>query len=150
MATDNRVTAEHVGERLSGFVDGELTQQERQRVELHCEACETCRNQLEKLQSIRQLVGKARLSELDQDVWRELMGDITVRTSRAIGWILLAGGILAAVGFGIYAFVFNSSASLLEKFIVGAIYLGLAGLFLSVLRQRLIERKTDKYKDVEI
>ncbi len=150
MATDNRLTDEHVGERLSGFVDGELTQQERQRVELHCDQCETCRNELEQLQAVRRIVGKARLSELDQDVWRELMGDITVRTSRAIGWLLLVGGILAAVGFGIYDFVFNSSASLFEKFIVGAIYLGLAGLFLSVLRQRLIERKTDKYKDVEI
>lgn len=150
MATDNRVTAEHVGERLSGFVDGELTQQERQRVELHCDQCETCKNELEQLQAVRRIVGKARLSELDQDVWRELMGDITVRTSRAIGWLLLVGGILAAVGFGIYDFVFNSSASSFEKFIVGAIYLGLAGLFLSVLRQRLIERKTDKYKDVEI
>ena len=150
MATDNRLTNEHVGERLSGFVDGELTQQERQRVELHCDQCETCRNELEQLQAVRQFVGKARLSELDQDVWRELMGDITVRTSRAIGWLLLVGGILAAVGFGIYDFVFNSSASLFEKFIVGAIYLGLAGVFLSVLRQRLIERKTDKYKDVEI
>jgi len=150
MATDNRLATEHVGERLSGFVDGELTQQDRQRVELHCDACETCRNELEKLQAIRQFVAKARLSELDQDVWREFMGDITVRTSRAIGWLLLVGGILAAVGFGIYAFVFDSSAGLFEKFIVGAIYLGLAGLFLSVLRQRLIERKTDKYKDVEI
>jgi hypothetical protein len=33
---------------------------------------------------------------------------------------------------------------------VAAIYGGLAALLISVLRQRLIERKTDKYKDVEI
>ena len=36
------------------------------------------------------------------------------------------------------------------KLIAGAIYGGLGILFISVLRQRLIERKTDKYKDVEI
>ncbi len=78
------------------------------------------------------------------------MGDMTVRTSRTIGWLLLVGGILAAVGLGVYEIVFNSSVSLFEKFIVAAIYLGMAGLFFSVLRQRLIERKTDKYKDVEI
>lgn len=91
MTTDNRLAAEHVGERLSGFVDGELTQQERQCIGLHCDACETRRNELEKLQAIRQFVAKARLSELDQDVWREFMGDINVRTSRAIGWLLLVG-----------------------------------------------------------
>jgi hypothetical protein len=33
---------------------------------------------------------------------------------------------------------------------VSAVYLGLGALFASVLRQRLVERKTDKYKDVEI
>ncbi len=150
MTTDNRLTEEHVGERLSGLLDGELTQQERQRVELHCDTCETCRNELEELKAIRQRVGKGRLSDLDQGVWRELMGDMTVRTSRTIGWLLLVGGILAAVGLGVYEIVFNSSVSLFEKFIVAAIYLGMAGLFFSVLRQRLIERKTDKYKDVEI
>jgi hypothetical protein len=37
-----------------------------------------------------------------------------------------------------------------EKLVIGAMYGGLALLFFSVLRQRLIERKTDKYKDVEI
>ena len=150
MTTDNRLTDEHVGARLSGLLDGELTQQERQRVELHCDTCEACRNELEELKAIRQRVGKGRLSDLDQGVWRELMGDMTVRTSRTIGWLLLVGGILAAVGLGVYEIVFNSSVSLFEKIIVAAIYLGMAGLFFSVLRQRLIERKTDKYKDVEI
>ncbi len=150
MTTDNRLIDEHVGERLSGFLDDELTQQERQRVELHCDTCEACRNELEELKAIRQRVGKGRLSDLDQGVWRELMGDMTVRTSRTIGWLLFVGGILAAVGLGVYEIVFDSSASFFEKFIVAAIYLGMAGLFFSVLRQRLIERKTDKYKDVEI
>ena len=150
MTTDNRLIDEHVGERLSGFLDDELTQQERQRVELHCDTCEACRNELEELKAIRQRVSKGRLSDLDQGVWRELMGDLTVRTSRTIGWLLFVGGILAAVGLGVYQIVFDSSASFLEKFIVAAIYLGMAGLFFSVLRQRLIERKTDKYKDVEI
>ena len=36
------------------------------------------------------------------------------------------------------------------KLLIGGFYLGLAALFVSVLRQRLIESKTDKYKDVEI
>ena len=55
---------------------------------------------------------------------------------------------------GIYtrliAFLEDTGMSLAEKFIVFAIYGGLATLLFSVLRQRLIERKTDKYKDVEI
>lgn len=150
MTTENTRADAHVGERLSGYVDGELTQQERQQVELHCSDCEKCSDELNQLQAVRVSIGKARLSDMDQDVWREMMGDTTVKASRTIGWLLLVGGILAAVGIGVYEIIFESQAALHEKVIVGAIYAGLAGLFISVLRQRLIERKTDKYKDVEI
>jgi len=141
---------EHVGELLSGYLDGELTQQQRQRVEIHCDACAECKTNLKELQALQESIGKARLSEIDQDVWRERMDNVTVRTTRGIGWLLILGGILAAMGIGVYEFVIDSSLGLVEKLIAGAIYGGLVVLFFSVLRQRLIERKTDKYKDVEI
>ena len=51
---------------------------------------------------------------------------------------------------GLYHFVFVDSTETWMKLVLVAIYGGLAALFFSVLRQRLIERKTDKYKDVEI
>jgi len=150
MANKTNGIDEHVDELLSGYLDGELTQQQRQRVEIHCEACAECKKNFEELQVLRESIGKARLSEVDQDVWRERMDDATVRTSRGIGWLLILGGVLVAMGIGVYEFVIDSSLGLVEKLIVGAIYGGFVVLFFSVLRQRLIERKTDKYKDVEI
>jgi len=141
---------EHVGALLSGHVDGELTQQERQRVEIHCSSCEECESKLTELRLLRKRVGKSQLSEFGNDDWREMMDDTAVNASRGFGWLLLIGFALVAAGFGIYEFVISSSMSLTEKTVVSGIYLGLALLFFSVLRQRLIERKTDKYKDVEI
>jgi uncharacterized membrane protein SirB2 len=78
------------------------------------------------------------------------MDDKTVRLSRGIGWLLFFGGLLLIAGIGIYEFVIDSSIGLTEKLLISAVYLGLAALFVSVLRQRLLERKSDKYKDVEI
>ena len=78
------------------------------------------------------------------------MDDTTVRASRGIRWLLVIGGVLFALGFIIFQWLFDPSIGLIEKLFIFAIYGGLALLFLSVLRQRLIERKTDKYKDVEI
>jgi hypothetical protein len=141
---------EHVVEQLSGYVDGELTQQQRQRIDVHCASCAECASDLRELKELRESVGNARLSNKSQDVWREMMNDTTVQRSRGIGWLLLIGGVFACLGIGIFVFLFDSSISLVEKLIVGAIYGGLGLLFFSVLRQRLIERKTDKYKDVEI
>ena len=78
------------------------------------------------------------------------MDDKTVRISRNIGWLLFIGGLLVIVGIGLFGFIFNTEISIGMKLIMFAIYGGLAILLFSVLRQRLIERKTDKYKDVEI
>ena len=148
---NKRTQAEHVGELLSGLIDGELTQQDRQRVELHCETCAECRSQLSQLRELRERIGKSNLSDVGEDVWRETMDDNTVKTTRGIGWLLFIGGLLIAVGIALFEIFSDlSSISLSEKLIVVGIWGGLLFLFLSVLRQRLIERRTDKYKDVEI
>lgn len=139
-----------MGEWLSGFVDGELTQQQRQRVSLHCEQCPECRQNLEGLRALRERIGRASISEVGEDKWRETMDDTTVRTTRSIGWLVFVAGLLAIGGVGLFAFVTEPGMPLGMKLILVAIYGGLGVLFFSVLRQRLIERKTDKYKDVEI
>jgi hypothetical protein len=150
MSNERQHIDEHVVEQLSGYVDGELTQQQRQRVDVHCASCTECAKDLRELQELRESIGSARLSNKNQDAWREMMNDTTVQTTRGIGWLLLIGGVLVCMGIGVFVFLFGSSVGLVEKLIVSAIYGGLALLFYSVLRQRLIERKTDKYKDVEI
>lgn len=79
------------------------------------------------------------------------MQDTKVKAARGIGWLMVIGGALVGVGFVILNLIMQAPPlSLPEILIIVGIYGGLLVLFLSVLRQRLIERKTDKYKDVEI
>lgn len=150
MTNSKRRVEEHVGELLSGYIDGELTQQQRQEVEIHCADCEACAAELDQLSALRADIGAASLSQYGEDTWRETMNDSTVRTTRGIGWLLLIGGILACTGLAVIAFLTDPTIELRAKLIAGVIYGGMAFLFVSVLRQRLIERKTDKYEDVEI
>lgn len=140
----------HVGELMSGYIDGELTQQERQRIEVHCVTCSECSSTLAELIELRKTVGNSRLSVPGEDKWRENMEDTAVNVSRGIGWLLLIGSAIVMGGIGLFAFVTNSSISLGIKMLIALFYAGPVALFISVLRQRLIERKSDKYKDVEI
>ena len=78
------------------------------------------------------------------------MKEPTVELTRGLGWILLIAGILAISGIAVYEFVIDTSAATHLKVITALIWVGLGALLVSVLRQRLIERKSDKYKDVEI
>ena len=78
------------------------------------------------------------------------MNDPTVQLSRGIGWLLFIAGVLGISGLAIYEFVIDTSMPTHIKVITGLIWIGLGALLVSVLWQRVIERKTDKYKDVEI
>ena len=107
MSNETPPINEHVVELLSGYVDGELTQQQRQRIDVHCASCADCARDLCELKELRESVGNARLSNKSQDVWREMMNDTTVKRSRGIGWLLLIGGVLACLGIGIFVFLFD-------------------------------------------
>lgn len=139
-----------VDELLSGYLDGELTQQERQRVEVHVDGCQRCSARLRELGKLRTSVGKLQLDGIAKEEWKEMMNDAVARTARGAGWLLFVGGMLALVGYIGYEFVLSHTEPPLVKWAVGALYLGLAALLMSVLRQRLVARRKDKYRDVEI
>ena len=142
--------SDHVGERLSGYLDGELTQQDRQRVEVHLGGCKECRDLLGELEALRHRLGKSGVGGKSEDEWRENMEDLGVTLSRGIGWILLLGAAVIIAGALVLAFLTDPGVSGGWKLLVSLFYLGLLTLFGSVLRQRWIEHKTDRYKDVEI
>ena len=77
------------------------------------------------------------------------MADRTAGIASGLGWLLFLGGVLVLGGVAIYALAIDAEAPLYIKLGVGALYGGLGLLLLSVLRQQLTARKTDKYKDVQ-
>ena len=141
-----------VDELLSGYLDGELTQKNRQHVDLHLEGCTRCQARLQELDALSASVGRLRddMDPEDREQWRKVMDNAFDRTVRGIGWLLLVGAVLLLVGYAGYEFILTDLDPPFLKWAVAAVYVGLAVLLLSVLRQRLSARKTDKYKDVEI
>ena len=146
MVEEKGIGSQHVGALLSGFVDGELTQQQRQFVSLHCDACSECRDHLARLRELRERVGKARLSETSEDNWRETMDDSSVRFTRGIGWLIFIIGLLAIAGIGLLAFILNDEMSFGMKLIFVGIYGGLALLLISVLRQTILAILKDTFR----
>ena len=142
--------AEHVGDRLSGYIDGELTQQDRQKVERHLEDCADCRHLKDELTALRGRLQESVGEEFGNDRFREAFTSPGNRALSALGWLALIGG---AVLLGIVVlsqFLLDDNLSTGMKFVIGLPYLGLLILFVAVLRRRLRERRTDKYRDVEI
>ena len=139
-----------IDERLSGYLDGELTQGDRQKVEVHLESCSKCREAFEEMARLRDAVGELPFDKMSQDEWSKIMSDAAVRTSRGAGWILYVVGLLVVCGYAAYEFAVDDTVPALIKSGIGALILGIVLLFVSVLRERLISRRSDKYEDVQI
>ncbi|TWU32835.1 anti-sigma factor family protein [Novipirellula artificiosorum] len=140
-----------INERLSGFLDGELTQGDHQRVEVHLRSCESCREELAAMKEIKAAVSNGYVvSELDHERWEKMMNDRPARLSRGIGWTLLISGIAWILSLAIWEFAIDNDVPLHIKLPISAIWFGVLFLFLSVARQRIISYKTDKYNEVKI
>jgi len=140
-----------IDEMLSGYLDDELTQGDFQRVDVHLRSCDRCRGTLEQMKQLQTAVAKSQMAaELEPERWERIMNDLPAKASRGIGWILFLSGGLTLMGLGIWEFAIANDVPLHIKLAVGGVCFGLLFLFLSVLRQRMVGYKTDKYKEVQI
>ena len=143
-------SCQHFEELLTGYLDGELTQQESQRVAVHIEQCEDCRKTLRQLQQLQQAVQETQYPNLEQEKLETMMNDLTSKSLQGIAWFALSAGLAMIIAFAVYAFWIDTGMPWYHKLAMSLIWGGGIGLFVSVLRQRLIARKTDKYRRVKL
>ena len=88
----------------------------------------------------------------DQEKWDQYWSNIYNRLERKFGWILFSIGLIVLISTGgfyaIKGFLMSPDIPLPEKLGLSAFFLGSAILIVSVLREKLTLRKTDKYKDI--
>jgi hypothetical protein len=138
-----------IRETLSAYLDGELTQQESQKVAVHLRDCHACREVYEDFRRMREDIKRLEFPEPSDEQWRSVMGGLAFKTTRGIGWLLWVGGAVVLVAYGLYELIRDPLINVIEHVGILALLLGTVLLFLTVLYERLSALKADKYKDVE-
>ncbi len=137
-------------ELISGYLDNELTQQDSQMVRVHLESCASCRAIYQDLQTIKQATSQLNYPTTEAEKIQQLLQEPVARNFSAIGWFLLIVGLAGLMIFQAFTFFFSEEVPVIIKLLVFTIEAGALALFISVLRQRLIAKKTDKYKKVQL
>lgn len=136
---------------LSGFVDGELSAAEHERVKQHLEKCHQCALKVIAMNEIKKETGHIQFQDPPPEEWDEHAKGVFEAAGRGLGWIFYI------VGAALYLVLIVSVlwGALVDrepswKFAVVALSLlaGTAWLFIAVLNQRLKVRRTDRYKDI--
>jgi hypothetical protein len=137
-------------EKLSGYIDGELTQQEAQKMSLLIETDPEYKLLYDELSVMRHQVQSLSLQEQELEHLDKLFQEPVAKSSRIFGFLLVVTSALVIVGFTLFKIFTNPEIELLEKVLVGALGGGGLLLLFSVLRQRMITSKNDKYNRVKL
>ena len=148
---------------ISGYLDGELTQSDRQRVDLILEDCEQCSLAFAEMKKLRKGVGSLFFDQLTETEKSNMTKNATSGAGSNLGQFLAITGLILVYGVGacwlswelITDAKFADTGDAKDKvpmfirFGLPTLIGGVGILFFTVLFQRLKAAKTDKYTDVQ-
>jgi anti-sigma factor RsiW len=133
---------------LSGYVDGELTQGDEQRVRVHIADCAVCRTQVAQMQQVREVTMTSRFKVPADDQWSEAPRGGASRLAFGLGWTFVVVWASIVGSYALWAF-WTSDGPIGAKLLAFAPLSGAVLLFLSVLIDRLKAMRTDPYRRVQ-
>ena len=144
-STCNRSFAE---ELFTGYIDGILTQGDRQRIDVHVEGCDSCSSLLDGLVEVRTAARTTAFAVPSDTMWRESARSLPSRWFRQIGWLLVILWTVGVSSLMAYELATSSEAWWI-KTLVFAVLSGIGFLFISVLMDRLHDLGQDRYRSVQ-
>jgi predicted anti-sigma-YlaC factor YlaD len=134
---------------ITGYIDGELSPEQRATLEKHLAECEDCRREMEQMSRLTEELAGMEFHEPSDDDLERYWSCVYNRLERRLGWVLFTIGAIAVIcccGFGLIEKVTRDpNVGLLLKIGVIALVVGIVLLFVSVLRERLAVCRSDQY-----
>ena len=136
-------------ELMMAALDGEICAEDRARLESHLESCSECKSEYEELRRVSELVGDIDLPRPSQEDMMKYWPSVYARIERGAGWSLLLIGAIIWLAYGVYLFATDPSINSVTKFLIALPIVGVLMLLVSVIRERMIVSRTERYKEVE-
>jgi len=137
---------------MMGYLDDELSDEQRRRFEEHLSGCPECADELKHFRKLKAITDEVTLAEPEDKIWQDYWSGVYNRIERSLGWIVFSvAAILLIICGGFRAIeevIKDPNVEIIFKLGLLALIAGLAILFVSVLRERIYFWKKDRYKDV--
>lgn len=131
---------------ISGHLDGELSPEQEAEFEAMLDESPAYRREFEAMKRLMTGTEAAcTLSEPPEEIWDRFLDSIYNRLERRTGWFVVITGLSGLSLYALFLFFSEPWTSTPVKVLLAIPSCGLALLFVSVLRQRLINARTDRY-----
>jgi predicted anti-sigma-YlaC factor YlaD len=131
------------------YIDGEMTAEQRAAYEEHLASCAECRQAIAELGSVERLTGMMKVRDPQDDFWEVYWKKLFRRLERKTGWLLMIAGAVLIVLYALWKGVTDFGEITFMKVVTIAVAAGFVILLISVIRERIHQYKSDRYKDIE-
>lgn len=139
-------------EMLAGYVDGELTDDERLEFERALSNDSELRVELEEMMKLMNITGNIKYADLPDEVWDNYWSSMYKKFERGVGWIFFSVGAIFLLCYGIFQLFselfLNPEISIFVKLAVAVFSIGAVTIFVSMTRERFFARKRERYTEV--
>jgi predicted anti-sigma-YlaC factor YlaD len=136
-------------ELMMASLDDEICAEDRAALESHLAECSDCRREFEQLKKVSELVDGIELQRPSEEDMMRYWPSVYAKIERGAGWSLLLIGAVIWVGYGVFLFITDPSVGSLTKFLIALPIVGLLVLLISVIRERVVVGRTERYKEVQ-
>ncbi|MCB0279102.1 MAG: hypothetical protein KDD94_06360 [Calditrichaeota bacterium] len=139
-------------ELMMKAVDNELTVEEKTQFDQLLANDPSFKKEWQEFSQMKEITSSIRLKAPKAEHWELYWQQIYNRLERGFAWILTSIGAIIILAFLAFQFIghflLNEHIPLILRVGLTLLLLGLIVLFVSVLREKLTLRKTDKYKGI--
>ena len=143
---------EHLREMLAGYVDDELSDEQKKAFEKELANNAELRAELDKFRKLKEVTGMVQYADLPLAVWESYWSSLYRKLERGVGWILFSVGAVILLLFGLYVglrdLYIDPNVSLWVKIGVTGVGAGLIILLVSFVRERLFAYRRERYREV--
>jgi predicted anti-sigma-YlaC factor YlaD len=137
---------------MMGYLDNELSDEQKRQFEEHLAGCSECKDELKEFRKLKAITDEVTLVEPEDRIWQDYWSGIYNRIERSVGWIVFSVAAILLTIYGgfklIEELIKDEAIGMLLKIGLLILIVGLAILFVSVLRERLYFWQRDRYKNV--
>ncbi len=134
---------------ISGYIDGELTQGDTQRVRLHLESCAHCKQVADDLRQLKETTMTTPFSVPKDTQWDETPRTTASRILHNSGWLLAIAWALGVIVYAVWQIATDAEPIRLEGVLGFGAVLAFGLIVLSALADRLQTQKNDPYRKVK-
>ena len=130
------------------YLDHEMTADEIEEFDRHLSECEECRAVMDEMGALDRFTGRMKIKDPVDTFWEGYWKSIFRRLERKSAWLLVIAGALIVTGYFAFQALRNFGEITIGKIGIVVLFAGFIVLFISVLRERIHQKKTDRYDDV--